>query len=494
MIRTRAHILVLCLFSIAIPMEAQLTGNNFAEYQLGNIPGQEPSNQSSLYNQLDLKYRYKSFSIFTKAELYQPSFGEDKDYARIAQLRASYSTKSLSLDVGHNYASLGRGLLMRNYSLPSSVYEDRGYRIRYGYNKDMLGIAAKYKSKYVDVKLLRGKVLTLGLPPTIDESERRPDLVEGGEIRTKFKNQSLGILGMRHTNGGQSSNYGGLYYNGNVAGLTLYGELAKRFDDGVDVSFSEDDAYGAYLGFNYSYGMVGGSFELKKYQDFAIGNGVNDPPTLIKEHNVRLLNRSTHVPHLSDESGYQLDLFFSFDNASILTLNHAMAKNQLAGAEYTFTEYYVDYYFDINDVLLLKVFADYAQDPLMNEPHRYTAGFQLEVIHGTWSSQFEFDYQHIERDIISTYSFNNMSALYTLSNAGKFSASALLDVSNDPFLLDIDEEQIFYPAATVSYQVNSHNKITAFAGRRRGGPSCTSGVCYDVLDFEGLELRLTTRF
>lgn len=490
------HTVILFSFAIvyALPVRAQLTGANLAEYQLGNIPGQEPSNQSSLYNQLDLKYRYKGLSVFTKAELYQPSFGEDKNYARLSQFRASYSTKSFALDVGHNYTSLGRGLLMRNYSLPSSIYEDRGYRIRYGYNKDILGIAAKYKSEYVDVKLVRGTVLTVGLPPTISDEDRRTDLVEGGEITGKFMNQSLGILGMRHTNAGLNSNYGGLYYNGNIAGITLYGELAKRFDNGADLSLGEEDAFGAYLGLNYSFGMVGASFEMKKYQDFAIGNGVNDPPTLIKEHSVRLLNRSTHVPHLSDESGYQVEVYFSFDNGAILTVNNAMAKNAIGTKEHIFTEYYADYYFDINEQFHLTVLADYTQDPLMNEPHRYTTGAHLDVEHGSLSSQLEFDIQWIEREIVETDNFSNIYAAYTLSKAGKFTASAILEVSSDPFLLDNDEEQLFYPAGAVSYQIDRHNRISAFAGRRRGGPSCTSGVCYDVLDFEGVELRLTTRF
>lgn len=484
----------LVCFCLPAMLEAQFSGSNMAEYQLGNIPGEEPSNQSSLYNQLDLKYRYKGLSLFTKAELYQPSFGEDINYARLSQFRASYSTKSLSLEVGHSYTSLGRGLLMRNYSLPSSIYEDRGYRIRYAYNKDILGVTAKYKSKYVDVKLVRGTVLTVGLPPTLPDEDRRTDLVEGGEITGKFLNQALGVLGMRHTNGGISANYGGLFYNGNIAGVTLYGEIAKQLDDTNFLSFDEQDAYGAYLGLNYAKGMFGGSFELKKYQNFSIGNGVNDPPTLIKEHNVRLLNRSTHVPHLSYETGYQVEIYVSFDNGSVLTLNNAMANNEIGINEHTFTEYYADYYFNVSDNIQLKVLADYAQDPLINEPHRYTTGLSADVQHGKLSSYFEFDIQWIEREIVTTDNFSNIYTAYTLSQAGKFSASAILEMSSDPFFLEDDDTQNFYPAAAFTYDIDKHNKITAFAGRRRGGPSCTSGVCYDVLDFEGIELRLVTRF
>ncbi len=382
---------------------------------------------------------------------------------------------------------------MRNYSLPSSIFEERGYRIRYAYNKDILGLTAKYKSKYVDVKLVHGAVLSLNLPPTLERSERRPDVIEGGELTAKLGKQSLGIMAMRHTNSGTSQGYGALYYNGNAGPVSLYGEVAKMFG-GKPFSFSDEESYGAYLGVNFSESFFGASVELKKYQDFVIGNGVNDPPTLIKEHPIRLLNRSTHVPHLSDESGYQVELFFYFDNGHILTLNNAMAKNYIAGNEKVFQEFYADYSFGLSDNVQLKVLADYSQDPLMNEPHRYTAGLQADLWHDATSSQVEFALQMVERELLGTEQFTNIYASYTFAKAGKYAISAIVETSDDSFILEEGNDVNIYPAINVAYHINNNNKISLFAGQRRGGPSCNSGVCYDVLDFEGLELRLVSRF
>lgn len=46
----------------------------------------------------------------------------------------------------------------------------------------------------------------------------------------------------------------------------------------------------------------------------------------------------------------------------------------------------------------------------------------------------------------------------------------------------------------VSWQSDGAHRLDLFVGSRRGGPACTSGICYVVLDFEGAELKLTTRF
>ena len=71
-------------------------GSNLLEYQLGNIPSLQPEFQSSLYDQLNLSYRYKLFSIQTRIEQYYPSFENDLIYKNISQYRAQYKSKELT--------------------------------------------------------------------------------------------------------------------------------------------------------------------------------------------------------------------------------------------------------------------------------------------------------------------------------------------------------------------------------------------------------------
>jgi hypothetical protein len=484
--------------ALLIPLkktQAQVRGSNLAEYQLGNIPGEEPSNQSSLYNQLNLSYRYKKLSLFTRAELYQPSFGEDIDYVRLSQYRMGYKTKIINLDVGHLYSSFGRGLLLRNYEIPSSIYEELGYRVRYGFYKDMHGISAKFKSKYVNVKLLHGEVLNVEIPPTFDENERRKDLVEGGEIDVNFKQQTLGFIFMRHHLAGNMNNYTSVYYNGNLRGVGIYGEIARRLDSLRNVtSFSNNDSFGGYMGVNYSWKRLGFSAEYKNYKNFDIGSAVNDPPTLVKEHSFKLLNRSTHTPLLFNESGYQLEVYYQFGNGNIITFNNALAENKLATNSFVFREYYLDLTAYLNPKILTKTFIDFATDPLKTETRRITGGGAVDMEHKMFSSTIDIELQYILRKSNVKEHVTNFLASYTLAKASKFSITALLEISNDPVLVEEGKTEIFYPSASFTYLFGPKNKLSMFYGRRRGGPACTSGVCYDVLDYEGLELRLNTRF
>ena len=45
---------------------------------------------------------------------------------------------------------------------------------------------------------------------------------------------------------------------------------------------------------------------------------------------------------------------------------------------------------------------------------------------------------------------------------------------------------------SVGYQYSNSHFISLFYGKRRGGTACTAGICYEVLPFEGFELRLSS--
>jgi hypothetical protein len=51
-----------------------------------------------------------------------------------------------------------------------------------------------------------------------------------------------------------------------------------------------------------------------------------------------------------------------------------------------------------------------------------------------------------------------------------------------------------FVAGVVNVRIGERHEATLFAGERRGGPACTAGTCYNVEPFEGVELRLTSRF
>lgn len=477
---------------------AQLRLNSMAEYQLGNIPGLEPKNQSSLYNQINLTYKYKNLSLFSRVEQFYPRIdGEDKNYTELSQYKVQYSSEKLTLEAGNIYTTLGRGLLLRNYEIPSSIYESRGYRIRYGFYKDLQGISVKYRSKYFGIKLLRGKVLSVELPPTIPENDRRADNVEAGELDFRLKNHTIGLILMSHNLTSTINNYNSVYYNGKIKSFNLYAELAQQADSIENMlNFSAGESYGAYAALSYAGSKTGFTFELKDYQNFILGRGINDPPTLIKEHSSRLLNRSTHVPLINDEIGYQAEFWYVFPNLNMLTVNHSFAQNSTTNSKYNYIEFYADFLLNIFSDHQLRFLADYTEDPLKREPNRYTAGILLDLYHNKYTSTFDIETQYVlsESGSINSKFFNHLFS-YTLSKSGSFSITGFIETTADPNFIENSEKNInIYPSVSISHEIDKHNKAQLFVGKRRGGPSCTSGVCYDVLDFQGFEMRLTTRF
>ena len=441
---------ILLLVSIGASAQVQFRGTNLMEFQWGNLPTLDPKYQSSLFDQLDLSLRYESFGLDTRIEQYYPSFGEDISYRRISQFKFQYKSELLDVEVGNIYPTLGRGLLLRTYEIPSSIWETRGFRVRYGFYRDLLGASVTLNLKDFELKALRGEYLDVTLPPTIEDiQQRRPDLVEGAQATYRMDQHSVGLIFMRNfrqdpagMDPGRPDSYASFFYEGVLFDrVSVYGELAKLLADSLPITaFDEEAGYGAYAGINFFIAGIGVSLEYKDYQNFSLGTGINDPPTLIKEHTYRNLNRSTHVPALTDESGYQVELYYSLPDGSLLTLNTSRSKNEITPEiEPVFQEYFIEYQFELGEKISVKAFGDYSKDPFRNEDHRYALGSYIDMEHKNLISSLEFEWQRIDRNVVTPISFSNWYAAYTISKASKYSASIVTELTYDPNLL-VDQD------------------------------------------------------
>jgi hypothetical protein len=231
-----------------------------------------------------------------------------------------------------------------------------------------------------------------------------------------------------------------------------------------------------------------------------IGSGISDPPTLVKEQIYKLLNRSTHVPYLNDESGMQVELFIVPAENHLITLNHSRSINNLGGTDYKSVEYFVDWQFTTNISNQFKIFADYSSEELLNEDARYATGvYFTRTLEKNLSFSIETEFQQIERTYAETEAIQNVYMGFIINKSPKYSAAFVWEFTNDPNVADnpgiekIEKTQ-HYPGINFSYKPNRKNTIQLFAGKRRGGPACTSGICYEVLDFKGIELRWSYRF
>ena len=476
-----------CLLSGLFIAEAnaQLSGQNLMEYQYGQLPDEEGTSFSSIYDRALLNYSFKGFTAGVTLEQFYTPYNS-RNYTRLNQVRFYYYSKSLEIKVGNYYETLGRGILMRSYEIPGAILEDKSYRSRHYFHRDLLGASLKLRYKNLTTKVLYGKPLNNVLPPTFDAKERRLDEIVAIQPEYTVKNQLIGGALMYLKNSTEKSLFAMANASGNMFSfLSYYAEYARK----VSAHTENDTPVAFYGNLNLSFDAFGLSAEYKEYINFLLGSGFNEPPALVKEHSYKVLNRSTHVMQPQNEKGFQFESFIRFQNESVLTLNHTLAINDF-GTVYKFREYFSEYAFSVKEIAEMKLFADLAQDPFKLEEDRISSGVYSDLKIGSGKSlNLSVEFQTFNR---SGNSVQNQ--VYSIGYAGrtKFSAYLISEMSNDPNI--VVNGRKFWLGSGVKYKLNSKHTLQFFAGERRGGPACNSGVCYEVLDFKGIELRLSSRF
>ncbi len=492
-------VLIVLIF-MSIEGHSQFSGNNIMEILVGNVPDTDPPALVSNYDQLNLNYRFKGFRASTKLEYFINEF-EERRYVDLSQLQLRYSTKSLQFTAGHFYEMLGNGLLLRAYEIPGTIFESQGYRVRHGFYRDLLGVSGGYEGKRFHLKALYGKPLVNVLPPTVDFNERRIDKIYAVNTGYAVWGQNFSINYLLNAPSGMHHHFGSVNLSGNLPFDFSYNtEVAAEFGTGQPLFTGDRSTHAIYASLAYAGLNFGGSLEWKDYSNFFLGSGFNDPPTLIKEHSYKVLNRSTHVTQLTNERGYQVEVYYRFNAGQMLTLNTSRARNEFSEI-YVFNEYFAELYAPVGESASIKWFIDYARDPVKEEPNRYATGGIYETpFPGKWSSLIELEYQYFERDGLIGGVVHNAVLIAGVSRRSNLSFSATWELSTDPYMTDnintfeIERQARHWIGLDARYKFNRHHTLTIFAGQRRGGPSCTSGICYEVLDFQGVEIRLTSKF
>ena len=476
------------LLSYHIRLHAQLSGNNLAEFQYGQLPN-DTSSISTLYDRLVLNYNYKWLKANATIEQFYSPIG-NSSYLNLSQFSVYLRFKPFEFKVGNFYETIGRGLLLRSFEIPGAILEDLSYRSRHYFNRDILGVSAKYNYKNFITKLLYGRPLNYVFPPTQAFKYRRPDAIAAAYSEYSFKQQTMGLAAMQHSNGGIDKTFLMATASGNISHiLSYYTELAKNVSDFALSDFSNTASYALYSGLNFTKNNFGISAEYKNYKNFLIGSGINEPPALVKEHSYKVLNRSTHVLQLLNETGYQAELFYTFPNLSTLTFNNTLAINNF-GQKFVFQEFFLEYDFSITENHEIKLFTDYADDPFKLEKNRISAGISTDSkIFEQSSFKTNYEFQTFER---TGNNYQNHVLVLGYAFKSKFICNITSEYSNDSFFVTTGSK--IWVGANLKYQLNNNHSLQIFAGERRGGPACNAGVCYEVLDFTGFEMRLTSRF
>lgn len=478
------NVLILVLLGVFLSCStktnAQIYGNNLLETQYGKLPT-DSINFGTAYDRGIIGYNYKNFSAGVTLEQYYTRF-EERNYTKITQYSLKYNSDVLDVSLGNFNETLGRGILLRSFEIPGAILEDQGFRSRNYFYRDVQGISAKLKLKNFTTKVIWGKPLNNVFPPNQEEAIRRIDEIKTIYSDYTFKKQTLGASLLALNNDKGDSKYTMFTLSGVISPkINYYAEFAN------DIENSGNHAY--YGNINFIFGNLGITAEVKDYNNFLLGSGFNEVPALIKEHTYKVLNRSTHVVQPFNESGYQVEAYYTFADNSVLTFNNALSKNDF-DKEYIYQEYFLEYDFTTAKEHNVKVFIDYAEDPFKQQSNRMSAGSYIDwkvSEKSSFKTEYEFQYFNRGEETVQNQVLN-LGYAYT----SKWIFSIITELSNDSFLTDKSWKTWF--GSNLKYQINNGNSLQLFAGQRRGGPACNAGICYEVLDYEGVELRWTTRF
>lgn len=482
----------------------QVYGTNTLELQLGNLPFEDDRYLTTSYNQLNLFYDTDKVSFFTKVEQFLTPH-QNRNYLELSQKQFQFQDDHLRIRIGNFYETLGYGLLLRSYDIPGSVYENEFDRTRYTFLRDLEGVSVNASGDWFELKALRAEPLNNLIPPTFEpDSVRRPDLVEaiqGNFYATDQITVGGALMRVNTPFSGDFQEYGSVMSDIQLPfNVQLFGEYAFSTSSQF-LSFTPQNSYALYSGLNFFKDSFGLSFEYKDYSNFRLGSsGFNDPPSLIKEHTYPVLNRSTHVVSTASETGIQLEVFYNFEDGHSIVANYTSATNNVFIRQ-KFYEYFLEGSYKVNETLSLKSFFDFAKDDPKLEDNRISVGFIVDKSFGKSQNIIvDLQYQTFDRQFEPDKTENFFGSLsYAFSS--DLIISTVFEATTDILLTDnpntfpeIEEATRTWLGFNSLYKINSSNSLAIFAGKRRGGPACTSGICYEILDFEGVELRLNTRF
>lgn len=502
--------------------EGRIQAANQLIYQLGRDPANQQDEQTKLFDQVRLEYLSGEFRFGLRAESYRTSAAGDV-HELFTHKYAAWRDRDVSLRVGNSYATIGRGLLFRAYELPGVVRETTNFiDSKYMDTRDLDGVVVEGRRGRVEILALSGRPIAFpDNPPGQQEFFllRRAGTVSGGRVGLDLgRGVELGHGYLRSDGFEEFGRDGREEFASLDVGIRagrllpalaragwearLYAEYAGRhwspFADAPTTSASAPHAL--YTALELGRGRWGLSWETKHYRDFLLP--FNDTPNLVPEVTPALVNRRSHFLYADDERGHQVALQGAVGDGWSVQLVRAGARSGLDADPFRYRLTYLELASPPLSDTRVTVFVSEGRDDIEGLDRHRSLGAAVErSLDGPDAVQAAVEVQDIRRDPAAAVLHHDVLLSAGFSRAGVGGLSVVLELSDDPLLTDdpftfpaIETERRSWLGVVGQATLNRFHELTVFAGERRGGTACTSGTCYLVPDFTGVEVRLASRF
>lgn len=528
---------------ISVELFSQTKSSFVNHFQFGN--GKENFGEAGMVdvrekkyfdNYLDGKLFYPNLTIgFRLENSNPPEFG--LSFKGVKKKYIELQDEIFSLKVGSLYSLYNRGLSL-------NLFENRIL----AFDTGIEGLNAKYEDGNLVAQILGGEIDFFDTATLYNENKRFENyFIESGMLNYSIDNLQIGssftFVKAKFPNQFErdysDSFYVKLpeiyfkYQNSDFEFLVNYNLKSTKTSTDQNHLGS-----GFYSSISYSKNNFGLTFDWKDYR-FGITDPINklsnnrqtkalpfqNPPIVHKEHSSALLKRYPFVANFNDEVGFQIDLFFNYDEGTTFNFNSSVSSEHFEflydvyqnnflrkknGATYLpslknqrspFWEIFfeVEHYYDYEKGSYIKTAID-KRDEIIYDPISFFAPTQP-----VKSITIPIEIQHMlsevnslkissEHQLVKKYpamkSFYNHLLLLQFAESPNYSIALTWETTTSDSEPNNEKN---WGMIEFGFRLKNHNLMMAI-GKQRGGQICSNGLCRQVNPFNGFRFGLTSVF
>lgn len=459
-------------------------------------------------NWFNFDYSAENYSAGFRFEIFQPNDPNpavNRGKSRYADLAYKYLSVNFSegnagaeITAGNFYELIGYGLILKSY-------EDRNIRI----DNNLLGL--KIKAYYNDLKI----TALSGMPE--NSNADRKDIIHAFDAEYKFmRDLKAGFTfatNRPENNSAATSRFLSFRMMPRYGNLQLYSEYGVKYNQDISSNNFNDEkkviGNAFYGNLNFFYESFSIAAEVKRYDNylFATSDGTvnyNTPPSVRKEYTYILLNRHPSPLNQNNEQGFHIEANYNIDFSSYFLLNFGVTKTLPSTSLYQQN-------FNLNLPVrnqLEEFYLQYTRDWSGNFASTAAFGYNRELDANTKNltpilelkyyfddvNTFRLIAEHQQTNVVTTdETYFTQVITFEYLRSPLFSVSFVGELqSKEPTAGNVVRKS--WKFIQFGYKLFEHTDVSLLIGSRQAGNVCIGGVCRYEPQFNGIEVKMFSRF
>jgi len=456
----------------------------------------------------NLDYQSGIFSAGIRLDTYEPndpSSAVNRGKKRLSDISFNYIKVEIGdrfsggeFTAGNYYALFGRGLTLKSF-------EDRNVRM----DNNLLGIKFTGSYKNFVVTALSGMPENLEL--------KRTDILHAVDLEyrgLRFLKMGVSYLSNQPEDERLArTSLSSVRLQPSFWNFDIYTEFAvKQNEDIKETVFNGNEfiaGKGFYSNLSFYYGNFSILGEYKIYDNFTFTTAdgtvtYNTPPATRRDYTYSLLNKHPSALDANNEEGGQIELNYNFWDFTFLTASFSLTQTLPSSSYYQriqktknepatqLKEFYTQLNHQLTNSIYTTIAFGYSEE-LTSATKNYTPILDL---------RYSLDELNTIR-LIYEHQLTNVS----ITNEDYYNQALTLEFLHSPDLvlsfngtMETKEPtpgrkvRTTWKFVQLTYKIGNHSDLILLYGSRQAGNICVGGVCRYEPEFNGIELKIYSRF